>query len=97
MGEKIDFIKNDDFQNGFPILTSIIRIFLTISTTTASCERSFSCLKRLKTYLRTTMGQERLSNLGTLQIEKKRIINMEEFIDEFNSNSSVNSRKLSLK
>lgn len=43
------------------------------------------------------MGQERLSNLGTLQIEKKRIINMEEVIDEFNSNSSVNSRKLSLK
>jgi len=97
MAKKIEFIKNDDFQNGFPILTSIIRIFLTIPTTTASCERSFSCLKRLKTYLRTTMGQERLSNLGTLQIEKKRNINIEEVIDEFNNNSSVNSRKLSLK
>eukprot|EP00102_Acyrthosiphon_pisum_P019234 XP_016656444.1 PREDICTED: zinc finger MYM-type protein 5-like [Acyrthosiphon pisum] len=41
--------------------------------------------------------QERLSNLGTLQIEKKRNINIEEVIDEFNNNSSVNSRKLSLK
>lgn len=39
--------------------TSIIRIFLSIPTTTACrCKRSFSCLKRLKTYLKTTMGQE---------------------------------------
>jgi hypothetical protein len=38
------------------------------------------------------MGQERLNNLGTLQIEKKRIINMEEVFDQFKSNSYVSSR-----
>nr|CAI5858450.1 unnamed protein product [Callosobruchus analis] len=32
----------------------------------ASCERSFSKLKLIKTYLRSTMGQERLSGLAIL-------------------------------
>ena len=36
----------------------------------AGAERSFSCLKRLKIYLRNTMGQERLNNLVILTIER---------------------------
>jgi hypothetical protein len=36
---------------------------LVLPTTTASCERSFSRLRRLKTYLRSTMGQERLNSM----------------------------------
>lgn len=35
-------------------------------------DRSLSCLKRLKTYPRTTVCQERLSNFAMLQIEKKK-------------------------
>ena len=41
-----------------------LRIFLTITVSTASCERSFSKLKLIKTYQRYTMSQERLSNLA---------------------------------
>ena len=33
-------------------------------TTVASCERSFSALKLIKTHLRTTMTHDRHSNLG---------------------------------
>jgi len=36
----------------------------------ASGERSFSRLKLIKTYLRSTMSQERLSGLAILSIEK---------------------------
>lgn len=93
---KIEFMKNNDFQNEFPILSEIIKIFLTIPTTTASCERSFPCLKRLKTHLITTMNQERLSNLAILQIEKERIVNLEEIINEFNNDTTVNKRRLHL-
>jgi hypothetical protein len=37
--------------------------FLVLPTTTASCERSFSGLRRIKTYLRSSMGQERLNSM----------------------------------
>jgi hypothetical protein len=38
--------------------------------TVASAKRSFSKLKLLKNYLRSTMSQERLNGLATLCIEK---------------------------
>jgi len=37
----------------------------------ANAERSFSALKRVKTYLRLTMAQQRLNNLCIMSIERK--------------------------
>ncbi|KAF7647612.1 hypothetical protein LDENG_00169780, partial [Lucifuga dentata] len=48
-----------------------LRIFLTITVSTASCERSFSKLKLIKTYQRSTTSQERLSNLAILANERE--------------------------
>ncbi|GFX40011.1 transposable element Tcb2 transposase [Trichonephila clavipes] len=42
---------------------------LTVPVSTASAERSFSKLKLIKTYLRSTMSQVRLSALSVLSIE----------------------------
>lgn len=47
------------------------RILLTIPVTVASAERSFSKLKLIKSYLRSTMSQERLNCLALLSIEKE--------------------------
>ena len=44
----------------------------------ASVERSSSCLKRVKTYLRTTMGQNRLSCLCRISIHKNILKSMED-------------------
>ena len=49
-----------------------LQLFLTIPVTTATSERTFSALRRLKTYLRTTMGQERLNHLLLLYCHKSR-------------------------
>ena len=49
----------------------VYRILLTISVTVASAERSFSKLKLIKSYLRSTMSQERLNELAILSIEKE--------------------------
>ena len=38
---------------------------------TSECERCFSTLKRIKTFLRNTMCQERLCALAMCSIEKK--------------------------
>jgi hypothetical protein len=37
---------------------------------TATTERSFSVLRRLKTYLRTTMLQDRLTSLAVLHVHR---------------------------
>jgi hypothetical protein len=50
---------------------------LTIPVTVASAERSFSKLKLIKSYLRSTMSQERLNGLAILSIEKKLLENLE--------------------
>lgn len=46
------YLKNKDIQNGFPSIVELLKIFLTIPTSSVSCERSFSSLKKLKNYLK---------------------------------------------
>ena len=46
-----------DLKIVFPNLFILLSIFLTVPVSSASCERSFSCLKRLKTLLKSTVGQ----------------------------------------
>jgi hypothetical protein len=50
---------------------------LIILVTVASVERKFSKLKLIKSYLRSTMSQERLNGLVILSIEKKMLENLE--------------------
>ena len=52
-----------------PELQKVLRILAVIPATSCSAERSFSSLRRLKTYLRNTMTQERLSDLALLHID----------------------------
>jgi len=92
---KLFYMKQGEIKDVFPLLSEILKLFMTIPTNTASCERSFSCLRRLKTYLRSTMGQERLSDLAILQIERNRVIDSEIVIDEFNTAATVHGRRLS--
>ena len=69
----------------FPSLRAILQVALTIPVSSCSCERSFSALRRLHTWLRSTMGQERLNELAVLSIERVLVgdINEDEVIDEF--------------
>ena len=61
----------------FPNACIAFRILLTIPVTVASTKRSFSKLKLIKYYLRSTMSQERLSELTVLSIEKKTLAKLE--------------------
>ena len=52
----------------FPIIKTALRILGTLPVTSCSCERSFSALRKLKMYNRSTMSNERLSALALLYI-----------------------------
>ena len=62
-----------------------LRTFLTIPVTVASAERSFSKLKLIKTFLRSTMSQSKLSPLAVISIEKDigRAISYDDLIADF--------------
>jgi len=47
-------------------------LLLTLLVTVATCERSFSKLKLIKNFLRSTMSQERLVDVAVLPIENHR-------------------------
>jgi len=87
----LEFVKALDC---FPTVSIAYRIMLTIPVTVASAERSFSKLKLIKSYLRSTMSQERLNGLAILCIEKNVLENLdfEEVINDFASQNARRSR-----
>ena len=48
----------------------LARLMLVVPATNAISERSFSSLRRVKTYLRSTMNQDRLNHLMILNVHK---------------------------
>jgi len=75
--ELLNVILQLDLVSSFPDLVTALLIFLTLPVSVASDERSFSKLKLIKTYLRSSMTQERLSDLGLLSIEKVRFTDID--------------------
>jgi len=70
----------------------ILRVLLTMPVSVASAERSFGARKRLKSYLLSTMGSERLSALALLHIHPDMAPNPSAVIKKFDSGR----RKISL-
>lgn len=68
--EMLNFINKNEFYECMPELSKLVSIVVTIPVTSASVERSFSTLKRIKTYARNTMNQNRLSSVSLISIEK---------------------------
>jgi hypothetical protein len=55
----------------FPNVESLVRLLLVNPASAATAERSFSGLRRLKTYLRSSCGQLRLNNLAICHVHKE--------------------------
>ncbi len=55
----------------FPNIQCMLKIFLTLPVTTCECERSFSAMRRLKTWLRSSMSSERLTGLALMHVHQK--------------------------
>lgn len=61
----------------FDQVEQLIRLLLTIPASSAEAERSFSSLRRLKSYLRSTMKQERLNHCTILHVHQAAVDNLD--------------------
>ena len=57
----------------YPSVRSAIQIIMALPSTIVEAERSFSCMKPVKTWLRSTMTSDRLSDLCVLHCHSARI------------------------
>ena len=54
----------------YPNLFKLMQLVMTLPVSSATCERSFSAMRRVRNYLRTTMSEDRFSALSLLYIER---------------------------
>jgi hypothetical protein len=69
LGDMFAFIFSLSLVTDLPETYKLLSLVLSLPATSASVERSFSTLKRIKNFVRNSMSQFRLSNLATLSIE----------------------------
>ena len=76
----------------FPSISYLLNVLGTLPVSTSTPERTFSTLKRLKTFLRNRTRQERLVGLALMSVHRDIEIDTEEVIKRF----SDTSRKIKL-
>ena len=57
----------------FSEVVKVVQLILVMPATNAISERSFSTMRRIKSYLRSTMRQDRLNHLMTLHIYQDKL------------------------
>ena len=68
----------------FPNLSRAFTALSTLPISTATVERSFSALRRLQTYLRSTMKEDRLSGLALMHIHQHDVsFSAQDIVDDF--------------
>ncbi|KAF0768976.1 zinc finger MYM-type protein 1-like [Aphis craccivora] len=65
-----DDIKKIINKEIYPNLYKLMQVALTILVSSATCDRSFSSMRRLKNWLRSSMLQQRFTNLSIINIER---------------------------
>ena len=81
----MQFIQKNNLGNSVPNIVIMLRIFITVAISVATCEKSFSKLKLIKNYLRSSMSTLRLRNLAIPSIEQQLTveINFDIAVEEF--------------
>ncbi|XP_063230714.1 52 kDa repressor of the inhibitor of the protein kinase-like [Bacillus rossius redtenbacheri] len=67
----------------YPLIHKLLHILATLPISNASSERSFSALRRLKTWLRSRMSEDRLIGLALLHVHRDIPVNVDSVIDRF--------------
>ena len=66
----------------FTSIDTILCIMFTMSVTSATAERSFSVLRRLKTYVRSTINNDRLSSIALMHIHRDFSVDLDKVMEK---------------
>jgi len=75
----------------YPNVYILLTILGTLPVSTATSERNFSTMRSLKTWLRSSIGNERMTGLALLSIHKDRQIDREKLMNHFVASSNRRS------
>lgn len=67
----------------YPNIKTILKLCATYPVTSAECERRISSLRLIKTFLRSTMSQDRLSSLAMIYSHRNIPISSEQVVRDF--------------
>lgn len=89
----------ESIKDMIPEIIKLLKIVLTIPVSTCTAERSFSALRRIKTYLRSTMTQQRLNDHMAVHINREIAddLDLEEIADIFINRAVVRQNTFALK
>lgn len=79
------FANNPSMADLLPNLFAALVTYIVLPTSSCEAERSFSLLRRLKTYLRSTQSQQRLNNLAVIASHRDFAakLKLDEVVSEF--------------
>ncbi|XP_017474754.1 PREDICTED: uncharacterized protein LOC108365266 [Rhagoletis zephyria] len=88
--ELLKMLRQDNLQISYPNVEIALRMFVSIPISNCSAERSFSVLKRVKNYLRSSLSENKLNALALLTIESDLFLSIdcEDIIREFAAEKS---------
>ena len=87
LGECVTFLRGLSLahKSFFSEVCRLAHLILVMPATNAVSERSFSAMRRLKTYLRSTMSQSRLNHVMLLSINQEKVdqLDIDVIADQF--------------
>ncbi|XP_052799033.1 zinc finger MYM-type protein 1-like [Mya arenaria] len=84
LGETVASTNPDLYKGVYTVLT----ILLTMPASSATAERSFSVMRRVKTYLRSTMRTERMTGLALMHVYRDVNIDIDQVVSKFAGSKS---------
>ncbi|KAL6460935.1 hypothetical protein MHYP_G00309010 [Metynnis hypsauchen] len=77
----------------YPNIFKPLKIACTLPVTSCECERSASTLRRLNTFMRISMGEDRMSSLALIHTHYDMALDLDEAVDLY---SKMHPRRLEL-
>ena len=67
----------------YPNIRTLLRVLATLPVSVATAERSFSTLRRIKTWIRSRCGEKRLNGLALLHVHRDVNVDQEKVVDRY--------------